>query len=417
VSPPAPAQRLRIVVAGLMGGLPLAGLTAHYLQYVLGLRDLGHDVLYLEDTEWYYDPWSKTYCDAWTRATMPAAARPPTFLDRVMSACGLGDRWTWTDISGERFGLTGPSFERFLGSADLFVHVTGAGILRDEYLRIPRRAYVDTDPGYVQMRTAGSRADVEVAHLGHHTVHFSFGGNLGDPDCAIPDLGLVWHPTLQPVHLDLWPPALLPRRGAPLTTVIKWKPYDSVEYLGREYGMKDSEFVRFVNLAARAPVPIELASEGDPPVPRAELRQAGWRLRDALEISRGLDDYRAYIHGSLGEWSVAKNAYVETRSGWFSDRSATYLASGRPVLLQSTGWERRLPTGEGLFAFETEDDVLAALEVIERDPERHRRAARELAEAHFDARTVLAELVETAMAAAAGEGSAVRLPAASAGSG
>jgi len=405
-----PAQRLRIVVAGLMGGLPLAGLTAHYLQYVLGLRDLGHDVLYLEDTEWHYDPWSKTYCDAWTEARVPDSARPTVFLDRLMRSHDLGHRWTWTDVGGERFGLTGRHLTEFLSGADLFIHVTGAGIMREEYLDIPRRAYVDTDPGYVQMRTAATGDPAELAHLENHTVHFSFGRNLGAPDCAIPDLGLVWHPTSQPICLDLWPQAGPPARDAAMTTVIKWKPYDSIEWGGRRYGMKDEEFIRFVELPGRSPVPLELAMEGPPPRPEDQLRQAGWRVKDALSISGSLDDYRAYVHASRGEWAVAKNAYVDARSGWFSDRSATYLASGRPVVLQATGWERYLPTGEGLFAFDTEDEALAALDRIEADPQRHRRAAREVAEEHFHGSTILTELVSTAMAAPAGAGARVKLP-------
>jgi hypothetical protein len=383
---------LRIVVTGLIGSIPLAGLTLHYLQYVLGLRELGHEVLYLEDTgTWYYDPQ--------TDAMVDNNSLPVTYLKETMDAYGLSDSWTFVDHQGESFGVTGSKFRDFLTTADVLVHVTGAMFLRDYYLKIPRRAYIDTDPGYIQLRIAGgSERDLE--HLKLHTIHFTFGCNLGASDCLIPTAGVDWHSTVQPVCLALWPIAPIPPADAPYTTILKWQTYRAVEYEGEVYGMKDVEFMKFLSLPQMMDQSLELAMVGRPPVD--ELEALGWRCRSGLEISSSLESYRQYIQGSRGEWSIAKNGYVRTHSGWFSDRSATYLASGRPVILQATGFERWLPTGEGLFQFSEPKDVLAAFEAINGDYERHCLAARELAETFFDSSKVLVKLLDVAMASTPG---------------
>jgi len=391
------SDRLRIVVSGLMGSLPLGGLIAHYLQYVLVLRALGHDVLYLEDTGWYWDPWSRTYCDQWNGATVPEAARPPAFLDRLMRGYGLQDAWTYVDIAGQRFGVHGRRLADFLRSADLYVHVTGAGIMRDEYIAIPHRAYVDTDPGFLQMSAATSDPQHVREHLANHTVYFSFGCNIGSSGCVIPTLGLTWHPTVQPLVLDLWPPAPAPAEDAPFTTVIKWRPYDPVVYDGVAYGMKDVEFVKFLPIPTLASERLELAIEGDSPVSAERLERLGWRVRSAWGVTKSLPRYREYIHESKGEWAVAKNCYVATRSGWFSERSAAYLASGRPTVVQATGFEDWLPTGEGVIPFTTIDECLSGLTEIAGDYDRHSRAAREIAEEFFEAGRILSPLVEISM--------------------
>jgi hypothetical protein len=230
-------------------------------------------------------------------------------------------------------------------------------------------------------------------------VHFSYGRNIGRAECSIPDLGFKWHPTLQPLVLSLWPLAPHVPAGAPYTTVIKWRPYGPLEFRGRTYGLKDLEFRKFVDLPSLVPVSLELASEGKPPIPRETLAQKGWIIREAWDASDSLLAYRDYIHASRGEWSVAKNIYVDTRSGWFSERSAVYLASGKPVVAQSTGYETWLPTGQGLFSFSTVDDVLAGFDAVESDYTRHSSAARSLAEAYFRADVVLSSLVETALRA------------------
>jgi hypothetical protein len=393
-----PNERLTIVVFGLIGSLPIAGLTAHYLQYVLGLRALGHDVLYLEDTGWYWDPWSASYVDEWSvkRVSDRGYPNPARRLQRLLLPYGLDRQWSWIDIDGTEYGVSGPALARTLRRADLLVHVTGANRIRERYLEIPCRAYVDTDPGYTQMRAARDhhRADLEL--LESHTVHFSFAGNINHPTCTIPHVGLQWRPTRQPLHFPMWPPAP-PAADAPFSTIVKWVPYKPIEYEGVIYGMKDVEFLRFIDLPQRQSSRLTLAMEGAPPVPRSELHKRGWLIEDGLTVSKNLLSYRKFIASSRGEWSIAKHGYVATNSGWFSDRSASYMAMGRPVIVQSTGFENWLPTGEGLHSFATMDDAVAALGMVQADYARHRRRAREIAHEYFDARFVLSELIAQAI--------------------
>jgi hypothetical protein len=387
-------ERLRVVVTGLIGSIPFGGLTAHYLQYVLGLHALGHDVLYLEDTGWYYDPMTRQWVDRSTGQPRDKPIRPVAVLEPLMARHGLGDRWTYVDVEGNAHGVTGSRLTEFLRTADLFLHVTGSGFLREEYQSIPHRAFVDTDPGFVQMRAAsGSQKDVD--HLERHTAYFTFGCNVGDETCDIPTLGLPWRPTVQPVFLPLWVSASRPSpETAVLTTVVKWQPYHGSQYRGTAYGMKDLEFRKFWRVPQLAGVPLEMAMAGAPPVDEIELEQAGWRLRDATGVSASLDAYRDYVLGSLGEWSVAKNGYVASRSGWFSERSANYMASGRPVILQSTGFERWLPTGAGILSFRTVEEAVDAIDEVRSRYDHHARAAREIASEFFDSGRVLTRMLD-----------------------
>jgi hypothetical protein len=381
-------EKTRIVVTGLIGSLPLAGLTLHYLQYVLGLRALGHDVLYLEDTGmWYYDADKNEMIDD---VTVPIG-----YLSRVMSSFDL-ERWTFVALSGETFGVAGRELTSYLSSADLFLHVTGSGLVRDEYRSAKRLAYVDTDPGFVQMRAAeGSARDL--GHLDRHDVHFTFAGNIGKPESLIPTLDYNWYPTRQPVFLPLWPALPPPGPNAAFTTVLVWSPYKPTRYRGEYFAGKDVEFPHFVSLPELTNAKLELAMGGGSPVPEPELRRVGWRTRRGLDVSRSIDGYRTYIQESRGEWTIAKNGYVKTRGGWFGDRSTTYLASGRPVVLQATGFEDWLPTGKGLFAFSTTEEAAAAIDDVNADYDSHCRAAREVAEEFFDSDKVLTRLLETAL--------------------
>lgn len=384
-----PNERLRIVTTGLIGCLPLAGLTYHYLQYVLGLQALDHDVLYLEDTGmWAYDP----SIDSMIEDSSKAVA----YLSGVMSEHDMDGRWAFIDLRDQVHGIEPTALEDFLRSADLFVHVTGSGLMRDRYLEIERRAYIDTDPGFIQMRAANG-SDWDIDHLQKHTVYFTFAQNLGKPKCNIPTLDLKWHPTLQPLHLPLWSFDPPPSDASPFTTVMVWKPYKPTEYQGELYGNKDMEFPAFVGLPALTTQPLELAMGGGAPLSSQALTTLGWRCRRGLDISLDLKTYGDYISTSRGEWSIAKHGYVRTRSGWFGDRSASYLASGRPVVQQRTGFAETLPVGMGLFDFSTCEEAASAIDTINADYMTHMHAAREIAETHFDAEKVLPPLLETAM--------------------
>lgn len=387
-------QRLRIIVTGLIGTIPLAGLAVHYLQYVLGLKQLGHEVLYLEDAgSWYYDPR--------TDAMVDDVQVPLTQLHAVLDAHGLLHSWRFVDHQGTAFGCTEVEFSEFLESADLLINVTGAGMIREEYLGIPRRVYVDTDPGYIQFRVAqGSQRDRE--HLLRHTDHFTFGCNIGKENCHVPSGGFHWRPTVQPIVLSLWPSTPPSPEARPFTTVMKWKTYAPESHDGTTLGMKDLEFERYLDLPAVTGQPLELAMAG--PAPLDQLVRRGWRIESGPRISASIGQYRSYLQQSRGEWSVAKNGYVVTRSGWFSERSACYLASGRPVVVQQTGFSDWLPAVGGVVPFDTPEEAASAIRAVNQQYRDHCRIAREIAEQYFDSAQVLTRLVDDAMRSGNREG-------------
>jgi hypothetical protein len=380
---------LRIVVTGLLAQYPLGGVAWDYLQYVLGLARLGHDVYYLEDTEqWPYDPVAG--------ATARTPDRTVAHLGSLMARFGLADRWAyrfpWRD---QWFGMSDGRRREVVASADLLLDVSGTLARPDAYRGAGRLIYIDSDPVFTQLKLARGQADFR-ARVDAHDLHFSFGERLGD---AVPETGHAWLPTRQPIVLDEWP--IASGDGSRYTTVMNWTSYAEVRHEGRTYGQKDVEFMRFLDLPARvAPVELECAMAGGKTrgAPLALLRHRGWRVVDPDVACPDLDGYRAYLAGSRGEWSVAKNGYVQGRPGWFSCRSACYLACGRPVIVQDTGFGDVLPVGEGLLSFQDVDGAAAAIDAAESDPARHRRAARAIAEAYFGSDAVLGRLVDRAMA-------------------
>ena len=376
---------MRIVVTGLIGSIPLAGLTLHYLQYVLGLKQLGHDVLYLEDTgTWCYDPSSD--------GMVEDSSSGVEYLAHIMRNFADTESWTFIDHQQKTYGVSGKKFKSFISSADMLINVTGAGLIREDYERIPARVYVDTDPGFIQLRLANDNTQ-DRYHLGLHNAHFSFGCNIGLNKCLIPEGGFTWRPTRQPICMDLWPQTPADRH-APLTTIMKWKSYSPEKYDGETYGLKDLELMKFIRLPELARRPLELAISGDPP--QAKLEKTGWRVRPAFTISRSIDVYRKYIQDSSGEWSIAKNAYVSTYSGWFSERSACYLASGRPTVLQETGFSEWLDTSSrlGVIPFTSADDALEAVTQFSSNYQKNCEVAREMAHEYFSAGKVLQNLLE-----------------------
>jgi hypothetical protein len=386
---------MRVVVTGLVATYPVGGVAWDYLQYVEGFRRLGCDVFYVEDTgQWFYDPAAGTFVvDATYGARYLADA-----LEAI--APGFGGAWSVRAPDGVVHGRDMAAVRRACTGADLFLNVSGASRLREEHAGAKVLAFVDTDPGYSQARAAAvDRGTVDpqmveaVEIMRRHHVFFTLGEHIGAPDCAIPDLGLRWMPTRQPILLDRWTPTSAP--DGRFTTIMSWRidpPAPIVD--GRVYGGKDVELERFLALPAHTPERLELAIAGA--APRDRIRAAGWTVTDAHAISATMDDYRAYIARSRGEVSIAKNAYVASRSGWFSTRSAAYLASGKPVVLQDTAWSAHLPVGPGLHAFTSLDEAVDALAAIRGDYAVACRHAREVAETSFAAERVCAHLLEEA---------------------
>lgn len=372
---------MKILLAGIIARYPFGGVTWCSLMYLLGLRALGHEVFYVEDTgECIYDPVAN------------AIAKDPGYGTRYIHAAlepfGLAERWTFVNWDGTYHGQSRERLRAFCAGADLYVNLSGGSwFWRDEYAGIPRSVFVDTDPVFTQLSLATGEASY-VAFFRRFSRLFTFGANIGTPACAVPTSGFTWHPTWQPVTLDQWAtPDELP--GDRFTTVMTWKTQSFTDVDGN----KDLEFVKFLDVARRSPQPIELAVNG----PQAFLNAHGWRTVDGMGVSRHLWDYRDYLQRSKGEFAVAKHAYVAHRSGWFSDRTECYLAAGRPAVVQDTGWSAHVPHGEGLLPFSTPDEAVAGLDAVAGDYARHRRRAREIAGDVFDAAKVLPPFLETAL--------------------
>ena len=393
---------LRIVVTGLVAQHPrLGGVAWDYVQYPVGLARLGHDVYYLEDSgEWPYNDDGGPTGDDWVARDPSANVEA---LARVMARFGLEDRWAYRfPLDGRWFGLPDAERRRVLESADLLVNVSGVLEHPEEYRSAGRLAYVDGDPVFTQARLAAGDDELR-ARVEAHDVHFSFGERLS---AAVPATGHDWKPTRQPIVLDAWRPSA-PRRDV-YTTVMSWTSYEPLRLNGYVLAQKDVEFARFVELPALVPsVALEVAlggtrhadweSGGDAPAPAELLAGRGWRVVSAATTCGDVDAYRSYVESSRGEWSVAKNGYVVGRPGWFGSRSPCYLAAGRPVVVQDTGLGGVLPLGEGVLAFATPEEAAEGIREVEGDYDRHARAAREIAEAEFDAGRVLGRLVEEAM--------------------
>ncbi len=383
---------MRIIVTGLVGQYAFGGVAWDYLQFVEGFRQLGHDVFYLEDTEmWPYDPIKNTISND--------GSYNINYLRGVMEKLGLADRWIYRSAPDASYhGHTEADAKEICATADLFLNVSGCGWLRPEYVAIPCKVFLDSDPMFTQVALASGQQDV-IERIRAHDRHFTFAENIGAPDCRVPDAGFHWIPTRQPVVLDWWDGGAEPPRDV-FTTVMNWVSYKSCEYHGETWGQKDVEFLKFADLPQKTAQKFEIAMGMGPGMkrPTEMLQQQGWQIIEPAEHLPDPWTYREYLRGSKGEWSVAKEGYVKSRSGWFSCRSACYLALGRPCVLQDTGWSQVYPTGHGLFAFRTLDDVLAGIGAINADYAAHSRAARQLAAEMFDARKVLADLLARATA-------------------
>jgi hypothetical protein len=373
---------VKIVFAGIIARYPFGGVTWCSLMYLLGLRALGHEVLDIEDTgECIYDPEQNTISVDPSYGTR--------YIQSALAPFDLGDRWSFINYDGTYHGASREAVRAWCADADLFVNLSGGSwFWREEYARIPRRVFVDSDPVFTQLAIAKGVPWYVDFFRGFDRL-FTFGANIGTPGCDVPTGGFTWHKTWQPVVVDRWcteaPPV-----GDRFTTVMTWK----MESFTDVDGNKDREFVKFIDLPSRTSHHFELAVNG----PQNLLREYGWPTIDAVSVSRSLWDYRAFIQGSKAEFGVAKHAYVATWSGWFSDRTECYLAAGRPALVQETGWSSHLPTGSGLLAFSTPEEALDGLDRLDRDYARHARCAREIARDHFDASRVLPSFLERACA-------------------
>jgi hypothetical protein len=377
-----------IVVLGATSQAPYGGLMWQTMQHLEGLRRLGFDPYYVEDHGyWPYDP----YADGHTHNCSGAVR----FISELMMKFGFTDRWAYCDIAseGQVFGISKRRLDDLWATADALINLTGTTELHERHMRAPVRLHLETDPVLAQIELACGNERTR-ALLSAHTHFATYGENLGAPDCGLPEVDIDYLFTRPPVILDWWEP-LPPDPNAPFTTVASWEQsWKDIEWNGERYTWsKNHEFLRLIDLPERVGRRLELALATADQDALANLRAHGWSVRDAAEVSRSAESYRDYIRCSWGEFTVAKDQNVRLRSGWFSDRAACYLAAARPVITQDTGFPNVLPTGEGLFAFRTCDEVLDAVAAIEADPDRHRLAARGIAESQFRAEEVLGALM------------------------
>jgi hypothetical protein len=380
----------RLIVLGTLANDPYAGMAWMQMQIAVGLLRLGHDVHYLETTSgWPYDPIRQA------RVCSSEYAVP--YLAQVAERFGMGDRWAYRRSYSDKawLGPAGSLAEELLAQSDAVLNIAVATRLAEEGLQAGRLVGFGTDPVYQEIAFANGQEDITTL-IDEHDEFVTYGENIGTEDCPVPPLPNLRSRTRQPVLLDLW------RGNGPaseaFTTVCNWKQtgHDIVFEGETYYWSKDREFRRFIELPNRIETPVELAmglvqvSDED----RALLDAHGWRLTDAHAFSTDPWPYRDYVRASRGEFTVAKDQNVRLRSGWFSERSALYLASGRPVITQDTGFGKFMPTGEGLFAFNTLEEACGAFEAITADYERHCRAARVIAEEYFRAEMVLAKMLQ-----------------------
>lgn len=381
-------SRRLCVLAGVLGRFPVGGVTWCALHYIAGLQRLGWDVFYLEDTgECPYDPVANAI------TTDPSYT--VRYMRRELARVGLDESFAYVDHRGRRwYGSSRTRVAEVCRSADLLVNLSGGcWSTRPEYEDV-HKVFIDTDPGFTQQTIADAGPGEYRDWLASHDAHFTFATNAGALDCRLPETPFDWQPTVQPLALEFWPVVPAPA-DAPFSTVLSWR-IESFPGMGKG---KAAELLRLRDLPAQSGRRLRLAVAGH--APRELLEASGWEVRDAVAATIDPDAYRSFIQESKAELGFAKAMYVETRSGWFSDRTQCYLASGRPALVRDTGFSAAIPTGEGLLAFDDADGVLAGIEEIERDYERHAHAARELAAERFDAAKVVGDLLERAGVAVA----------------
>ncbi len=372
----------KAIVTGLIATYPVAGVLWDYAQYVVGLQRLGFEVYYVEDSglpSYHSEP--AAYLEKSLRWFLPE----------------LEGRWHYRTPDNQTHSLTELQIAKVAGDCVLFLNVSGGCLMRDEYMVVPNKVLIDTDPGlnhFVNFPKWDAAPGWQGTHgFRGHDYFFTYAENLGKPLCNLPDFGLAWHATRPPVVMDLCNASSVSKHW---TTVMSWQPFQhytkNISYNGVSYGAKEMEFQKLVALPQHTSAALEVAV-GGANAAVLEWQQMGWHVTDAAEISGDPKTYREYIQNSRGEFSVAKNVYVATQCGWFSCRSVCYLAAGLPVVVQDTGFTEFLPSGEGLIAFATIEDAARGIETVERDYARHQRAARELARTYFASDVVLRDLL------------------------
>jgi GT2 family glycosyltransferase len=383
--------RPKVVVLGMMTKMPVAGVVWQTLHYLLGFERLGYDAYYVETH-------GRTPSMFMAHETDDGTGRATAFLAAIMRRFGLGGRWAFRALheDGRCLGMSERELDRLFKTADMLLNLHGGTEPVAELGATDRLVYLETDPVQLQFELAGG-LESTVDFLEPHCAFFTFAGNYGEDDCALPvSERYQFRRTRQPVLMDFWESPAEPARRM-FTTIGNWRQlWRDVPVNGELLTWsKHLEFEKFIDMPRTSGKRFELALGSYSDSDRATLEERGWQVVRALDFSMDLNAYRRYIASSFGEFTAAKEQNVHLRTGWFSDRSATYLASGRPVITQDTGFGRLLPTGEGLFAFSSSEEAADAVREIDADPARHRRAARDIASEFFAHDVVLGDVLET----------------------
>lgn len=387
---------LRIIVTGLVGLYPVGGVAWDYLQYIIGFARLGHDVIYHEDTwSWPYHPVEKTH----TAEGDYSAAYIQSFFEQY--APDLTGRWHYLHLHEKSYGMPRQEFDTVARSADVFLNVSGACIIPEDLSPGCVKVFLDTDPGYNQIMLSerlqwSENVDRWCRSVRDHDQHFTYAENINGADCRVPKLDFRWKPTRMPVVMDLWEGVRRdrPRQPAPWSTIMTWNAFKGkLVYQGVEYASKGAEFEKLMDLPRSLSVPLKVAV-GGVHAPLERLAEAGWQVSDGPEETLTPSRYQDFIRGSRGEISPAKHVYVAMKTGWFSCRSACYLAAGRPTVLQDTGFSNVYECGEGVIPFGSAAEAAAAVQSVEEDYERHSRAAWVFAAEHFQAEKVLRKMLQ-----------------------
>ena len=381
-------EQKKIVLLGMMSKMPVAGVVWQTVHYLVGFQRLGFDVYYVEAHARTPSMFMETEEDDGT-------AKAAAFISDVMERFGFSNRWAYHALHDDDrcYGMSEGELRWLYDSAELIINLHGGTVPRPEFSKSGRLIYIETDPVQLQIELHDGLQET-VEFLEPHCAFFTFGENYGNSDCGLPVSDrFEFKPTRQPVILDFWQSN--ERAGAAFTTIGNWsQSWREVVYKGETYyWSKHHEFLKFIDLPMRATQAFELALSSYDQSDKQMLEDKGWEICGALGFSADVDAYRRYIQQSYGEFTVAKDQNVRLRSGWFSDRSATYLASGRPVITQETGFSNILPTGEGLFGFSVMEEILQAIDSIKNDYQRHSRAAYEIAREYFSHEVVLSRLL------------------------
>jgi len=388
----------RIIVTGLVGLYPLGGVAWDYFQYFLGFARLGLDVFYYEDSwTWPYNPVEKQFS--------PDGTYSANFINDFVKtyAPQLNEKWHYLHLHETSFGMSQKAFQEVAQTADLFLNISGACQIPDSLSPHCKKIFLDTDPGYNQIMLSERFAWSENVEswcesVLAHDRQFTYAENIHGADSLLPKVGLNWKTTRMPVVRDLWERiAFSPaREGCPWTTVMTWNAFKgTLKYKGVEYKSKNSEFEKLIELPRYVQISLRVAV-GGVNAPLQRLSDYGWEVVDGPESTLTSQQYQEFIAQSRGEFSIAKHVYVATHSGWFSCRSACYLAAGRPVVVQDTGFSSILPVGEGLLPFTTMDEAIEAIHEVEGNYTRHSKVARAIAQEYFDSDKVLSQLLEKA---------------------